>query len=443
MGYDSHLLADVFSRGTSTSEFSGPPSTFLPDENPKICSSTFRRAIRDTGGLNSPNVSPARRVAQTVLQSVAGEGYATDLLLGHAAGLTSRDAGLASQIVFGCLRYQAQLDFLIQKYSGRKLETIESALLLLLRMGIFQLRYLDRIPSHAAVHETVELAKVHRRAAAGFVNAILRKVNRNPVQWPDRATELSCPEWLLERWSAKFGALHSTAIALAALQEPEHYVRIFQVEPPPNVDLVSTDVPGCFRVVSGQSHSLRFQDIGSQAIIPLLDLRPGQNYLDLCSAPGNKTIQALETPLQAIACDISFRRLREVPPICPRLVLDATQPLPFLKKFERIFIDAPCSGTGTLSRNPEIKWRVRNDDFVRLQDRQIRILKRALARLAPAGRLVYATCSLEVEENEEVVRQAIRGDAKCRIVQEMWRLPGREPGDGFYAAVIISDEPKD
>lgn len=392
--------------------------------------------------MNSPNVSPARRAAYTVLQLVAGEGYATDLLLEHAAGLSSRDAGLASQIVFGCLRYQAQLDFLIQQYSGRRLEAVESPVVLLLRMGIFQLRYLDRIPSHAAVHETVELAKKHRRAAAGFVNAVLRKVNRNPVRWPDPATELSCPEWLLERWIAKFGAKQATAIALAALQEPEHYVRIAQGEPPTSVELAATDVPGCFRVIGGEAKGLRFQDIGSQAIVPLLDLRPGQTYLDLCSAPGNKTAQALEIPLDAIACDISFRRLREVAPLCPRLVLDATQPLPFLKRFERIFIDAPCSGTGTLSRNPEIKWRVKKDDFVRLQDRQIRIVKRALARLAPGGRVVYATCSLEGDENEEVVRRAIQDSAKYKIMQETWRLPGREPGDGFYAAVIISDELK-
>jgi len=392
--------------------------------------------------LNSPNVSPARRAAYTVLQLVAGEGYATDLLLEHAASLSSRDAGLASQIVFGCLRYQAQLDFLIQQYSGRKLEAVESPVVLLLRMGIFQIRYLDRIPSHAAVHETVELAKKHRRAAAGFVNAVLRKVNRNPVRWPDRATELSCPEWLLERWIAKFGAKQATAIALAALQEPEHYVRIVQGEPPSNVELAATDVPGCFQIVGGDTKGLRFQDIGSQAIVPLLDLRPGQTYLDLCSAPGNKTAQALEIPLDAIACDISFRRLREVAPLCPRLVLDATQPLPFLKRFERIFIDAPCSGTGTLSRNPEIKWRVEKDDFVRLQDRQIRIVKRALARLAPGGRVVYATCSLEGDENEEVVRRAIQDTAKYKIMKETWRLPGREPGDGFYAAVIISDELK-
>ena len=381
-------------------------------------------------------------MAYTVLRSASGDGYATDLLLEHAVRLSSRDAGLASQIVFGCLRYQAQLDYLIQHYSGRKLDAIEQPVILLLRIGVFQLRYLDRIPSHAAVHETVEMAKQHRRAAAGFVNAVLRKVNRNPVRWPNRQVELSCPEWLLERWTKHFGPKQATAIALASLQEPEHYVRIANRALPAAAEFAATDVPGCFRVTGGDTQGLRFQDIGSQAIVPLLDLQPGQAYLDLCSAPGNKISQALETVVQAIACDISFRRLRELPAICPRLVLDATQPLPFLKKFERILIDAPCSGTGTLSRNPEIKWRVKIDDFTRLQDRQLRIVRRALARLSPGGRLVYATCSMEPEENEEVVRQVILGDARHKLAHEMWRLPGREPGDGFYAAVIISDELK-
>ncbi len=129
----------------------------------------------------SAAVWPARRVAYDVLQQVAGGGFATDLLLDRTATLSSRDAGLASQLVFGCLRFQGQLDFLMHRYSGAKIEQIEGAVKILLRLGVFQLRYLDRVPAHAAVHKTVELAKAHRRAAAGFVNAVLRKVKRTRV----------------------------------------------------------------------------------------------------------------------------------------------------------------------------------------------------------------------------------------------------------------------
>ena len=383
-------------------------------------------------------MSPARQVAYDILQLVVEGGYASDLLLERTRGIDSRDAGLASQLVFGCLRYQGQLDYLIRHYSGRKLEDVEAKVQILLRLGIFQLRYLDRIPVHAAVHETVELAKQYRRVASGFVNAVLRKVKRNPIRWPDRAAALSCPEWLLERWASHFGKGWPEKIAQAALEEPERYLRVPPGTKPPPLELSPTDVAGGFRVLEGDVRGIRLQDIGSQAIVPLLDLRPGQSFLDLCCAPGNKTVQAFETPLRGVACDISWRRLREVPEVCPRVVLDATARLPFRKKFERILIDAPCSGTGTLSRNPEIKWRVTPPDFLRMQERQTQILRRGIDQLVPGGILVYATCSLEKEENEEVVRIAAGNKRTAKVVKEYWRLPGRDPGDGFYAAVITS-----
>ncbi len=182
---------------------------------------------------------------------------------------------------------------------------------------------------------------------------------------------------------------------------------------------------------------MRLHDIGAQAIFPLLDLQPGHRYLDLCAAPGNKTLQALENPLSlAVACDISFRRAREIPDICRRLVLDASRPLPFDAAFDRILIDAPCSGTGTLARNPEIKWRLKPEDIQRHREKQVRIVSHAIPHLALEGKLLYATCSLEREENEEVVREILAQHPDLRCENEMWRLPGRDEGDGFYAAVL-------
>jgi 16S rRNA (cytosine967-C5)-methyltransferase len=392
-------------------------------------------------------ISPARRVAFDVLCRVEEGGYASDELLSEAASLTSRDAGLAGQLVFGCLRFQSQLDFLLEHYSKRAPGQLEPPLRVAVRMGIFQLRYLDRIPPHAAVHETVELVKQGRRAAAGLTNAVLRKVNREPLRWPGKSIELSCPRWLLRKWTARYGAAEAEGIARAALHEPEHYVRIAPGSPLPSDDAVTLEpatVPGCFRLVEGSGHDLhrrglRFQDIGSQAIVPLLRLEPGLRYLDLCAAPGNKTRQALETPLRAVACDLSEKRLHQIPDICPRVVLDATKPLPFGSRFQRILIDAPCSGTGTLGRNPEIKWRVQSKNLPVHQSRQRLILKNALDHLAPGGLLLYATCSLEAEENEEVTRWAVENSEGVRMVEETWRLPGRDPGDGFYAAVLRSE----
>jgi 16S rRNA (cytosine967-C5)-methyltransferase len=185
---------------------------------------------------------------------------------------------------------------------------------------------------------------------------------------------------------------------------------------------------------------MRLQDISSQAIVPLLELRGGMRYLDLCAAPGNKTLQALETPLLwAVACDISPRRLAEIPPACARVVLDATQPLPFGRSFDRILIDAPCSGTGTLGRNPEIKWRISEGEIRRFAEKQVQIARQAIRLLAPGGKLVYATCSLEREENEDVVKTVMASHPELNCERELWRLPGRDEGDGFYAAVLATE----
>jgi len=356
-------------------------------------------------------VSSAREIAFHVLKRVQGGGYASDLLRRDTAALDPRDAGLAETIVFGCLRFQAQLDFLIGHFSGRPASgsggKLDEEVRIALRMGIYQLRYLERIPAHAAVAESVELVKLARkRSAAGFVNAVLRKVHRDPVEWPDRATELSLPVWMLERWTSQYGVEAAEGIAQAALEEPEDAVN----------------------PATG-----RRQDPGSQSIVPLLEIQPGMTVLDLCAAPGNKTAQIIAACGAAggrvVAGDRSLARLAEVPEEAMRVVLDGASALPFAVKFDRILVDAPCSGTGTLSRNPEIKWRTQIEDIRRFPPIQRRLVGRALEHLKPQGLLVYSTCSLEREENEDVA-------AGFPVVKTQLRLPGRDAGDGFFAAVV-------
>lgn len=375
-------------------------------------------------------ISAARAAAFDILMLVERGGYASDLLAARTGALDARDAGLASEIVMGALRHQAQLDFLVGKISGRT--RLDSEVRVALRMGIYQLRYLQRVPAHAAVGESVALVKRAKKAsAAGLVNAVLRKVNREPVAWPDRATELSHPDWMLQRWDRQYGAETATKIALANLNPPETWVRITG-PPPQDAPLEPGDVPGAYRLVSGSAEGLRIQDIGSQAVVPLLDLQPGQTFLDLCAAPGNKTAQALESGVRAVACDIHWSRLSRLRATgCQRVVLDGTQPLPFRHTFDRILVDAPCSGTGTLGRNPEIKWRLTPKDIPDLHDRQTRLLANALSHLAAGGTLVYSTCSLEHEENEGVLEAL--GICPER---SMARIPGITEGDGFFAAVI-------
>ena len=388
-------------------------------------------------------ISPARWAAFDVLAAVSEGQYASDTLRQCTQTLDGRDAGLAAQIVFGVLRYQAQLDYLLELYSSRQADSLDRAVVIALRTAIFQLRYLERIPPHAAVHETVELIKRYKRAATGLVNAVLRKVNRNPVSWPDRAKELSCPEWLLKRWTEHFGPEQASTIAKAALAQPTPYIRIPPgTEPPSGWEAEPTTVPGAFRLpvslgADALQKNLRLHDISSQAILPLLQLRPGNSYLDLCAAPGNKTRQALETALGlAVACDISPKRIHSIPPTCPRVVLDGTKPLPFNRQFDRVFIDAPCSGTGTIGRNPEIKWRVQEQDFQNFGQRQVQLVLRGIDVLAPGGKLLYATCSLEREENEDVVAEVQSLQPGVQIEKTMWRVPGQEEGDGFFAALL-------
>jgi len=345
-------------------------------------------------------LSPAREIAFRVLQKVAKGGYATDLLRREKA--PPRDIALAESIVLGCLRYQPQLDFLIGFYSGKSAK-LDEEVRIALRMGIYQLRYLDRIPAHAAVADSVEIVKqARKKSATGFVNAILRKVNREPITWPDLATELCMPPWLLSRWQAQYGTEAASQMARAALVEPE---------------AVMNRATG------------RQQDAGAQTIVPLLGIEPGMLVLDLCAAPGNKTAQILAQGARVVACDLYRKRLMTVDAAATRVLLDGGVALPFGPVFDRVLLDAPCSGTGTLARNPEIKWRLREADLAEFQELQKRMLTHARACVKPGGRLVYATCSLEREENEDVV--ATQPGRETHL-----RQPGRDAGDGFFAAII-------
>jgi 16S rRNA (cytosine967-C5)-methyltransferase len=358
--------------------------------------------------------------------------FSSDLLARETLGLESRDAGLAEEIALGVLRWRSAIDWILQKLGGRPVGKLDREVLAAMRLGVYQLRWLDRIPAHAAINESVELIKkARKRSAAGFANAILRKVTREAVEWPDEATRLSCPQWLLDRWSAQYGVAVAQGIAEAALRRPERFVRVRPGEEAP-AGLAATEVPGAY-VGVGDAVGLQVQDISAQTIVPLLELQPGQTFLDLCSAPGNKTAQALETAIHGIACDVSPERLQLVRRVgIPLVAVDASLPLPFARQFDRILVDVPCSGTGTLVRNPDIKWKLQPSDIPELQARQTAILRNALDVLAPGGRLVYSTCSLESEENEAVPAMAGRGDVR----HTTQRIPGRDRGDGFFAAVI-------
>lgn len=388
-----------------------------------------------------PGITPARRVAFEILLLVERGGFASELLLARGGTLSPADAALARELVFGVLRRQPQLDFLLRAHLPRPVSRLDPEVRIALRMGAFQSHFLARIPTHALVSESVSLVRLARKSSAsGMVNAILRKVAQDPLptQWPDPATALCQPEWLLARWQETFGIERTRLLAEAFLQKPEVYVQITPPDSPdshPTCELEPTDLPGCYRVVNGNPAraGLRQMDIGSQWVASLIHAGPEDPVLDLCAAPGNKTaVIASRAPIAA-ACDLHLSRLRAMPaPLPPRVQLDATQPLPFRRRFPWILLDAPCSGTGTIARNPEIRWRLHPDRLAAFPPLQKSLLRNALQVLAPGGTIVYSTCSLEPEENEYIV-QDICHDYRVEFFR---RVPGEAAGDGFFAAVI-------
>ncbi len=416
-------------------------------------------------------VSPARRAAFDILLRVETAGAFSDELLhlARTAALDERDRALVFELVLGCLRRQGELDDWLARLSRRGPSQLDPEVRIALRLGCYQLRFLSRVPAHAAVSESVELVRrARKRSAAGLANAVLRRAAAAPGE-ETASPERSHPEWLYDRWKDHLGEQAAEAFASANLETPTTYVRLnprFPFEETidrlcgEGIETKQTELSGCRLVVRGRAAAtecflggrISIQDISSQMVVPLLDLRPELSFLDVCAAPGGKTRQAVELLLDgkgrlgapAAACDVHFHRIGAMGPTSEgafdRLVADARNPLPFRRLFDRVLVDAPCSGTGTLARNPEIKWRLKPDDLEDLQAKQQRILSNALDCLAPGGVLVYSTCSVEPEENRRVVERVLAERPGFRAVEYLDRLPGRDAGDGFFACKISEAE---
>ncbi len=449
-------------------------------------------------------ISPARQVAYRILRQIESGGvFAADLLAGRKVSeLKAVDRNLAHQLVMGVLRWGGELDYQIERLSGKPLKYFDPEVVTILRLGIFQIRFLTRVPKPAIVHEAVEMAKaIRKRSAGGLINAVLRKCERPArlresieADTPDLETlemaRRSIPSWLIERWTNLFGEDAAQRLAWRSMMTPPATLRVSR----PGTDLerlrrelVEEGIkmsPGRYSktalvVTSGNrvaSKALReagavIQDEASQLVAELVLVEPGNAVLDLCAAPGIKTFQIADK-LEAgmiVACDLSASRLRTMARLFANgpppgvslnfLRVDATRSLPFGFRFSRVLVDVPCSGTGTLARNPEIKTRLRPQDLPRLAETQSQILRNALEVLAPGGRLVYATCSLEPEENEGVVEKVlgeIQGfrlvtpaELSCEFPDLRAMFDGRgyfrtrpdlHSVDGFFAAVIARSE---
>ena len=401
--------------------------------------------------------------------------------------LSLADRNLTTEIVMGVLRWRSVLDQTIARLSFTPFRKLDLEVLIALRMGIYQKQFLNKIPTHAAVNETVELVKQAKKmSAAGLVNAVMRKAKPGAESSPDitgvdqLASSMAHPKWLVERWETYFGfetaqrvceydqRIPQTAVRLSSTADENRLAQEgIQLEPGALIKSARIVTSGDMATAElFRNGKIAIQDEGSQLVAALVG--DGKRILDCCAAPGGKT-GALATRLpeaEIFAADLHPHRARLLRRLAPQsnihvVTADALS-LPFAAEFDRVLADVPCSGTGTLARNPEIKWRLRPEDLRDLQSRQKAILSAAMRHIMPGGRLVYSTCSLEPEENEQVVAACLQESPGFRVVpvldelrrlQEsgelIWKdvddlvngdflrtIPGIHPCDGFFAAIL-------
>ncbi len=398
-----------------------------------------------------PAISPARKSAFQVLMAVEREhSHSDDLLRGKAVeALSPADRNLATALVLGVLRWQIRLDHQLQVLLKRPHAKLDPEVLIALRLGAFQLLHLDRIPARAAIDESVELAKqAGHRFASGMVNAVLRKLAADP--WFDFSEETAAnlalaqahPAWMVERWAEHFGLAAARDLCRHGQNQPALAIRI--ASPAVEEELAAAGVslePGklltAARTVTAgdliataafREGRVRLQDEGSQLVAEFAG--GGSTILDCCAAPGGKTLILAERNPQAriVACESNAQRFEQLRKRLADLGervecrLADVSLLPEDSVFDLVLADVPCSGTGTLGRNPEIRHRLRPEDLARQAERQRAILHVALRAVRPAGRVVYSTCSLEPEENEQVISSVLEQTSNARLISIASRI---------------------
>lgn len=421
----------------------------------------------------------ARRLAFDVLtEATHGSALLAERLArADVAALDPRERGFLHELVLGTLRHRGWIDHALAASVDRPLHELDAAVLTTLRLGAYQILRL-RVPDRAAVSESVDLAHLAAPRAAGIVNAVLRRLAREgPPALPDPdqeplawlTTAGSLPKWLAVRWLKRLGAERARARASALLETPPVVFRLNPRVADAEARLAAAGVvsaplvvPGAQVVREGALGALAaegvvyVQDQGSQAIAHLA-ARPAGRLLDACAAPGGKSTLLADLGPEAvvIASEVSPSRLSTLVALVRRwgatnvraVAADARRP-PFLVPFGGVLLDAPCSGLGTLGRHPDIRWRARPADLGRHARRQREILDGVAPLVAGGGTLVYATCSIEPEENEDVVSPFLAAHPELTpAAPPSWAeafadgpflriLPERDGGDGFFAAVL-------
>ena len=452
-------------------------------------SRTTRRARSGRSSLKRPSSSPtARTVAlEVLLRRLEESQYVQELLETHPGflRLSARDRHLAQELVYGVVRWQSTLDWLVlQATEGRR---VKKTVLQILRLGLYQLFWLDRIPDHAAVNETTELAKRYGLTQyAALVNAILRHYTRErestrraleELRRTDPARGYSHPAWLVERWMQRWGRdrtiqllqwnnepapvyarinlLKTTPTRLIELWREEGVEYDFGYWPwvPENLFFLIHSSKPVSELRSWREGLFYIQDPSTYLAVRALEPRPGQRILDLCAAPGGKTTliaQEIEDTGTILALDVDPQRVQRIEENCHRMGIESVVAgeLPCPEEgeapgegwFDRVLVDAPCSNTGVMRRRVDLRWRIRPEELTRLQALQQELLHRASLVVKPGGVLVYSTCSLEPEENRQVVDQFLAQHPEFRLDWDQELFPPETRSDGAYVARLIRRE---
>lgn len=379
-------------------------------------------------------MSSERARALQLLQRIEREqSYASLVLIG--------ESGLVRTLVLGVLRWRSRLDFAIGELAQRPVKKLDPPVVDVLRVGLYQLLFMD-VPQYAAVSETVDLAP---KRARGFVNAILRRVTRGDIPEPrDLATQSAHPRWLIDRWTKTYGSDRAGKIAHANQELSYPDVLALGGAKPEHAE-PSSLVPGLWKLRGSSAELDRNafypMDEGS-AVIAAIARACGDDILDLAAAPGGKTIFMEHSGARVVSNDVSLTRLRPLFGRSKRIVVSDGRQAPFGRKFDVVLLDAPCSATGTIRKNPEIKWRLREEDLQDFAKLQRELLAGALT-LAKKY-VVYSTCSLEPEENDAIVAGHAREDvtrfvpegARAWVESGVLRLTPESGADGFTAFVL-------
>lgn len=432
----------------------------------------MKQTTRTTGS------STARQTTLQILYDIDVREAYTDVALRQTlrpSRLNRRDRAFITECVYGVIRWQGRIDWLLAHVYRRPLDTLTPWIRNALRLGVYQCLWMERVPTWAAVHETVKLARrFGHQGTARLVNGVLRSLMRQHYSYtlPDPTTQpathlavvYSHPEWLVERWLQRYGwertqalcesnnrragvtlrtnTLRTTPEQLAHRLRQEGLRHVTPSRLVPEA-LVVNGVAGLDTLPSYHEGLFQVQDAAAMLVAPLCQAQPGHRVLDICAAPGGKTTHLAQTMQDAgdiVACDVQYGRLRLLCDNVARLrlssitaiVADATRPLPLQGRFDRILIDAPCSGLGVLRHHPDIKWRKTPEDLTRLQVMQLRLLHAQHHLLAPNGMMVYSVCSLEPEETHQVVRRFLATHRHIRLDAVDHDLP-RQP---LYSSAI-------